>query len=293
MYGINIKKFNVFWNDVVVLEEVRMTSFPRIPILTDDDVANVIVDSLDMRDACQKAWNDNSNNPVQTFEQDEDHKFLAFMAVIPHSEIDYIEDVLQEYNTVTNYLISLETTPTAHLDNSGQHMHFLVDMSPKDYATFADRLFRKKYHLRGQAKKGLPRQYGKLREIHDLEKMGAYTVKDGNIRTNMSDQTIARWSALSFKKDDEIDFREKLYQYLDNIPPPQFVTNDSGGLSANVDDYKEPSFLRLTVILFYREDNKLKIPTPNAIKNYVTGYMMYHAPQNYSIQGIDSWIFNR
>lgn len=219
-------------------------------------------------------------------------RFIAFMAVIPHADISYIVDVIQEYNTVTQYLISLEVTKTAHQDNSGEHMHFLTDMSDKEYTTFSDRVFRKRYHLRGQAKKGLSRQYGKLRDIHDLERMGAYTVKDGNIRTNLSDSIIARWASLSFKRDDEIDFREKLYLFLDESDIPSFLIGDDGvSLITNTFDYKEPTYLRLCVLKFYREDNKMKIPTSRTCHMYVTGYMMYHAKNKYTIEEVDRWVF--
>lgn len=219
----------------------------------------------------------------------EESKYIAFMATIRHTEIDDIVAVIQEYDSVTQYLIGLEVSPDSHQDVSGEHMHFLCDMSEKHYHNFADRIFRRKYKLRGQAKKGLPRQYGKLRQIHDFERMAAYTVKDSNIRTNMDQATVDKFFKLSHKKDEEKEFKEKVYKYLYELPAPEFTENNK----VNTFNEKDPFFLRKSIIGYFRDNLVDKIPNSNTIRSYVTGYMLYYNPTAYSLEIVDSWIFGR
>lgn len=122
------------------------------------------------------------------------------MAHIPHSEIDFIENDLLEQQEVIEYLIGMETSNTV-----GEHMHFICCVNSETwYHKWSKRIFKDKYKLKGKAYKidgnGYPRQYGKLKEIKDFEKMGSYTVKDGNIRTNMSQNVIDNFVEKSHKK---------------------------------------------------------------------------------------------
>ena len=49
-------------------------------------------------------------------------------------------------------------------------------------------LFRKRYKLRGKAVQNASRQYGRVKEIKDLDKMLSYTCKDDNVRYNVKDR---------------------------------------------------------------------------------------------------------
>ncbi len=209
--------------------------------------------------------------------------YIAFMAALEHQHMPSVLDFLQEYSTVSEYLISKETSPNSHKETGGQHLHFLVHMSPKDYKNFSERIFRKKYNLRGQAKKGLPRQYGRLKEIHDLEAMGAYTVKDGNITTNMDDAVISKWSEASYKRDEERTFREKVFEFIDNMEPPGLGYDYANGeetlpLSFGPPDeaFKKPAnWVQLQILEYFRKHTQ-KTPTRNTIINMTTQYMLHH-----------------
>lgn len=229
---------------------------------------------------------------LQTTLQAPESEFLAFMAVIRHDQVDYIVDTLLEYDSVTEYLVSMETTHTAHSDTSGQHFHFLARMSHTHYKNYADRVFRKKYHLRGQAIKGHPRQYGKLREIHDFEQMATYTCKDGNIRTNMDQEIVKRWVENSFKKDDEKVFREQIYDFLDCLAAPEFMDHEQSYKfnKLNEDNFKDTDFLKVSILAYFREKCS-KIPNANVIRSYITGYMLYHRPKEYSLVYVSFWLF--
>jgi len=133
--------------------------------------------------------------------------FIAFMCHAPTSEYQYLEDTLQEYN-IGNYLIGHEISPY-------EHYHFLVEMTTADYHLFAERVFRKKFKLRGRAKDGNARQYGKIKNIEDLEKLKSYTIKDGNYRSNMPEQDVAKYFETSFKKAEKKKIYEEISEYLE------------------------------------------------------------------------------
>ena len=215
-------------------------------------------------------------------------KFIAFMAHIPHDQVDYLEDTLREYLSCTQYIIAMELSP----EGETQHFHFLTDMSLEDYHRYAQRVFRQKYQLRGQAKPGLARQYGKLREIHDFERMAAYTVKDGNIRTNMNPADIQLFVERSFRKTEKLQFKTKLFAWLSTLK-----TLEAGNLydlegSAsyfNQPIYRPPHKLRLDIRQSFRS-NTTNVPSRSLLNTLVADYMMYYKPDLYDLHSIDSWI---
>lgn len=203
-------------------------------------------------------------------------QYIAFFAALPHAYADYLEETLLEYSSVTQYIIGMETTPDTHQDSSGQHFHFFTDMSSKDYHTYSIRIFRNKYNLRGQAIKDHPRQYGKIKQIHDLDKMAAYTLKDGNIRTNMEKNIIAQYIALSHRKAREKDLREELFIFLK---------------SKNETD---PYTLRTFILQYFRDrsDKTKKSLTRNIVHSYLISYMLYHDPDHFSLATLEHFIFS-
>ncbi len=80
-----------------------------------------------------------------------------------------------------------------------------------------------KFKLRGKAKDGKSRQYGKVKEIDNVEKMAAYTLKDGNIRTNMSENDLEKYRSISYKKNEEkklfMKVLDKLVQHSGQADP--------------------------------------------------------------------------
>lgn len=191
---------------------------------------------------------------------------IAFFCALAHSEIDYLVETIQEYDSVTQYLIAMETTTSSHQDSSGQHFHFVTDMSPQHYHNFSIRVFKNKYKLRGQAKPGLSRQYGKLKEIHDLEKMCAYTCKEKNIRTNMDPKKIEKWFEQSFKKDDKKELKDKIHAYIDEqdeIAP-------------------DPGQILYYIFKYYREHTN-SIPNKSFSTYVMLDFMLHRRSNQYSI----------
>lgn len=135
--------------------------------------------------------------------------FIAFMCHAPLTDYNYLEETLQEYN-IQQYLIGYEASPY-------EHYHFLVQMSTSDYHLFAERVFRKKYKLRGRAIQDKPRQYGKIKNIEDLEKLKSYTIKDGNYRSNMPQQDVQKYFENSFKKADKQKLIQQVAEAIEEI----------------------------------------------------------------------------
>ena len=88
-------------------------------------------------------------------------------------------------------------------------------MSKYEYAKFSKRVFIQKFKLRGRATKGCPRQYGKDKDIQSLDKAAAYSIKDGNIRTNMVQERIDKLAELAYEKKTD-DITAKLIEYVDD-----------------------------------------------------------------------------
>lgn len=139
--------------------------------------------------------------------------WTSFFCAVKHMWFDYLETTLQEYD-IGYYLIGAENAEGKHKKSEGDHFHFMAQMYPKDYNSFAKRVFIDKFKLSGRAKNGEGRQYGKVKNIEDEFKMKAYTVKDGNFRTNIPQDELEIIVAQAFKKGEketeERNFRDRL-----------------------------------------------------------------------------------
>lgn len=127
-------------------------------------------------------------------------EYIGFMCHLPEKEHDTLEEVLKEYN-IQGYIIAHEAKPYSHF-------HFVVQMTDTDYHSFAQRIFKKKHGLRGRAIKGEPRQYGRLKHIENLQRLKAYTIKDGNFRTNLLPAEILALKEISFEKDESLSKKD-------------------------------------------------------------------------------------
>lgn len=142
-------------------------------------------------------------------------EWIAFMAHIPHADADEIRQDLARYET--KYIMGLEVS-------SYEHIHFLALMTDKEYRAFSMKNFIKERKLRGRAVKGLPRQYGKEKEIRDIEKYAKYCLKDQNYLTNMTKDEIE--DIIKMKIDDvkntksknanSVQLKEELIKYVED-----------------------------------------------------------------------------
>lgn len=205
--------------------------------------------------------------------------YIAFMCAVKHEYIDYLEDTLKEY-AIGLYLIASETTNDAHKETDGEHFHFLVQMTDADYHKYSKRVFKDKFKLRGQARDGKPRQYGRVKKIEDLERMGAYTIKQGNIRTNMTEAQLERYKAITFEAKKELNFEEELYSYLS--------ANAVYGENSPYVGQKQIEFnnIGIHVVKFIRS-HKTRIGITRAkIEKYIRTYQMYYLKDELSDEGL-------
>lgn len=117
-------------------------------------------------------------------------RFVAFMAHIALKDWNDVIQIIERKFSKRKYLVVGEKKPY-------EHMHFCIDMSDKEYRNFANQVFRQKYNLRGRASNGKSRQYGKIKEIRDLELLLAYMLKDGieyhkNVWTTMDKNMLEK-----------------------------------------------------------------------------------------------------
>lgn len=192
-------------------------------------------------------------------------KWKSFMAHIQHEHIEYVEDTLKDYD-IGKYIIGME-----HADSVGDHLHFLVQMTDTDYHKFSKRVFKDKFKLRGQNRGGKCKQYGMLKEIRDLEKMTAYTVKDGNVKTNMSDKEIKKYTELSYKKEDKLELLDELA----DLTEKQYLEEQEAqyGPEEHASPTFHPNRIRMIIIDIMRKKN-LKTISRSRVENVLYRFLM-------------------
>lgn len=191
------------------------------------------------------------------------------MAHIPHRMIDketnqeiktinYLEEILLQYE-IGDYLIGQE--------NEGyEHFHFVVQMTEKDYHKYAKRVFKDRFNLHGRWVRDPdgtthPRQYGKLKKIHDITKMKAYTLKDGNFKTNMPINKINELIQVAKENTRETTITERVCEYLNKTVKP------------HMGEYQ----LQRQVVRYFLKNQETKVNlTKNKINNYLTYYKLYY-----------------
>lgn len=206
-------------------------------------------------------------------------KWQMFMAHIATEEIDYVEETLKTYD-IGGYLIGLEKEPY-------EHMHFAVEMSDPDYHKFSKRVFKDKFKLRGRATQGKCRQYGKEKEVKDIEKMLAYTAKDKNIRTNLPDGKIKEVIGKSFKKVEKLEFLDQCAKELEEWYMKYCHDNQEEMPSMNAPALRD---LRIGIIHILRKKD-IKAITKSKVESVLYRYLsMPKKFENYTVS--DDYIYN-
>lgn len=202
----------------------------------------------------------------------DNRKWIAFMCHLAHTEF---ENLIQEVEKLeAPYIVSAEV-------GNHEHFHFLMKITNKEYHTFSQRVFCRKYRLRGQARNGLPRQYGKVKEINDLSKMMAYTIKDKNFRTNMKTEEI---EYILKKKINEVinskietrEIKEKMIDFV-NDRMPNYMSNQMFR--------RHEKYIRIAIIDFMIE-NKINIMR-TTIERYYWYYVAYTTNDNYKLSSTE------
>lgn len=221
-----------------------------------------------------------------------DTKWLCFMAHIKHSESEYIKEQLTDFK----YLFGMETSEY-------EHYHFLVEMSDKQYHAFSKRVFKDKYKLRGRAVCGAPRQYGKVSQIRDIQKMARYTCKDKNIITNLEEEELdailgQKLEECENTKTAQADNIRKCCQFVENqIYGKQLMKSDNGQQSLEkvgsqinevvyLDEIPKTCQIKIQIILWMRREKM------NIRKTTIETYYLYIVAQSEHLKKTDIEIYN-
>ncbi len=225
--------------------------------------------------------------------------YIAFFFAVRHTEFDYLMQTMLEYN-VGLYIVAKETAQgDAHAETAGEHFHFVVQMSDADYHKFSKRI-KEKYSLNGKAKDGKARQYGKVPKIKNLERMMVYTVKDKNVRSNMSEEELDRLKELSFKKEEKKKLEDEIIKFLLECeelkrpyvrvqPTLNYATQEDAKNSRNridsiyvdYDNCGQAFFDAHRLIIEFHLDRDISIPPPTMIKNYIKLFFVSLPIDNY------------
>jgi len=136
--------------------------------------------------------------------------WVGCMYHLEEQHFDYLEKTLQEYD-IGGYIIGHETDPYPHF-----HIAF-EELSENQYINLNKKIVNN-FKLRADSKKGKRKQYGKINQIKDIEKLKSYTVKDGNYRSNLSSSQMAEIIERSFKKTKKKEWLDTCLEYIEEYP---------------------------------------------------------------------------
>ena len=224
--------------------------------VNDYDLIQNEIDHSAYCDEVNKQWAQNEvinegDEATDTEESDEETnggaRWIAFMGHIAHTELEYLKNEMAKLKAP--YVMAAETA-------GYEHFHFLAKITERQYHTFAKRVFKDKFKLKGRwwkntAGKNKPRQYGKVnKEIRDLSKMMSYTLKDKNFVTNMEVKDI---ETILKKKIDEVEntkdreIKDKMMEYVNN-----HIKEHLGDYAKN----RHEKYIRIAIIRFQKEYKK-------------------------------------
>jgi len=216
---------------------------------------------------------------------------IAFMCAIPHDQSSNLLKYIEPYIDVSGRLImSMETSSTSHIETQGQHFHFFADMDETKYKNFSTKYFVRHYQLRGKAlADDKPRQYGKVKEIKNEDRMISYTLKSKDLNNiyykNFDLKTIEDYMQQSFQKENKKDFKTELMNFLCDHRDNFYHSDED-------DDYHHCKFRFHTVeehiIQFYIDKEINKPVSRSQVKSWTTTFLMYYL--NADIQDIHFYI---
>ena len=154
--------------------------------------------------------NPNTWNPDQDPMEEEQPtlpNFIAFMVRLPHERLEDLTTLIERHGgEATRWLLAKEKDK-----EDREHFHGVVFMEDHEYDK-VQRHFREVWKLKGSARNGDTKEYGRVRKVKDKNKMLSYTVKDGNVVTSETwDIDLEQFIQASYQKPKETlkELREK------------------------------------------------------------------------------------
>lgn len=146
-----------------------------------------------------------------------ENEYFACFFCLEFEHFDWLETTLKKYD-IGDYAIAYETE-----DSKGDpkpHFHLLFSGTQNIYNNFS-KVVADKHNLRRTGHGG-KNKYGKVKEIRDLDKMLAYTIKHKRFRTNMSEEKIEEALRNSFVKKKAQENCKTIMETIDKLDNQQF-----------------------------------------------------------------------
>lgn len=198
-----------------------------------------------------------------------ERKAIACFFAVDFDQMDYLEKTLLEYD-IGNYAIAFECE-----DSKGEpkpHFHFFFYGTEQIYSALSKRIA-DKYKLR-KNQKGGKINYGKVKNIRDIEKMLAYTVKHGCIRTNFPEEELKTAIEQAFIKVKQVDRLKDMCEWLDlleeDLLAPQHIVLAQSEFCSKSKTIYADEIIKKNIILYCLE-NDLRISRPS-----ITSYHIYY-----------------
>jgi hypothetical protein len=187
---------------------------------------------------------------------------MCFYA-IQHQFKDKFMEIIKRYCNKC-FIVALEKAKNTHKETNGEHLQCIFDMEETTYGNMNKALI-KEFKLRGQAKDGLGRQYGKITKdkINDIELACIYTTKEGNVISNIEQEQIKEWYEKSYIKKRIFNIKN-LLEYLDSFY--YYQGDDEFYFSDMIEKIKEH-------IIEYHLDYKIELPRRNIFYDYIRYYL--------------------
>jgi len=187
---------------------------------------------------------------------------MCFYA-IQHQFKDKFMEIIKKYCNKC-FIVALEKARNTHKETNGEHLQCIFDMEETTYGNMNKALI-KEFNLRGQARNGLGRQYGKITKdkINDIELACIYTTKEGNVISNIEQEQIKEWYEKSYMKKKIFNIKN-LLEYLDSFH--YYQDEREFYFSDYLEKIKEH-------IIEYHLDYKIELPRRNIFYDYIRYYL--------------------
>lgn len=198
--------------------------------------------------------------------------WVSFFLAVRHCYAPKLQELLQ---FPSHFLVTQEVSATTHKETQGEHFHILFVGDDVLYRKLINTI-KKHFPLQGVAKNGVPRQYGKVRDLRDPFRMASYMLKQGkSYSTDFPDSTISTLKETSFEKSQDLERseRETICAILDEKMLPQ-PTDSIDYINHSV--YALPLEVKTIIIETYRSTPTFKYLTSHRLKYLTQYYLMYH-----------------
>lgn len=212
--------------------------------------------------------------------------YIGFFVALDPSCMEQLENFVQEHKPNIQYLIVGERAEGVHHETNGYHYHVMANLTEKEYRSLMAKINRM-YKLRGQARDGKARQYGKIKEaLGDPFRMMCYMFKaphqwGSNFYMTILDKAMEeayvpkpRLKSTKYQIYDAIEKRLNGVQHAYCFKDKDYIVpNSIWDDTVHFNKGREMRRLaRLAIVEFY-QDNDI-VPTRQAIQRYTVGYFL-------------------